>query len=230
MRILRAFSGRPRSFLVRVPAWAILAIGSGVAEGALGQEVSAPAAADTNARSALPFRKGQWGAEVTVFTAGSVGLLRFTAPNRAWLLDVAISGSAGNSTDPDGQSRRTGGVSARARVGRRGYRTLLARTGSNSARAAAFATFGGSLSGSWGATNFPTDGRAGSAGLGVFVEVGGTAFVADYLALNASVGAELEGIYASQSFTGVDGGRDRWIDRRISARAGALRVFGSIFF
>ena len=36
----------------------------------------------------LPFRAGQWGAEFTAADFRGVGVLRFTSPRHAWLIDV----------------------------------------------------------------------------------------------------------------------------------------------
>lgn len=234
MRLLGPFGRPDRLRLVRsgarvtfvlVGAWLSAATSS-----AQTPDTSATATAPADARGTLPFRKNQWGAEVTLFTGVDIGVLRFTAPNRAWVLNVAVSGHVSRSTGPDGQTRRSRGASARARVGRRGYRALLARTGSSSARAAAFGTVGGSVSGSRLDGNSPWEARFWSAGLGVFAEAGASAFVTDYLALNAAVEASLDGLYTSQWLPNFDGGRYKRIDREIRAGAGALRVFGSIFF
>jgi hypothetical protein len=240
MRLLGPFSRPDRLRLVRsgarvtfvlVGAWLSAAASAAqTPDTSATATATATATAPADARGTLPFRKNQWGAEVTLFTGYAVGVLRFTAPNRAWLLDVAVSGHVSSSTDPDGQTRRSAGASARARVGRRGYRALLARTGSSSARAAAFGTVGGSVSGSRAGGNSPWEARFWSAGVGVFAEAGASAFVTDYLALNAAVEASIDGLYASQWYANVDGGRDKRIERQFRAGAGALRVFGSIFF
>lgn len=187
-----------------------------------------PAAPDTAAPGALPFRRGQWGAEVGLFSGLRGGLLRFSTPTRAWLLDLSVSGSAESSTS-DGRTVTSGLASVQLRIGRRAYRPLLRRTGSSDARVAAFGAFGGSVGGYWTASG-GLDSRQSRVGVGVFVEPGATAFVTDYLALSAAVEAILEGEYGSSSYTSPTGDEEKAISRRVRVGIGAVRLFGSVFF
>jgi hypothetical protein len=64
------------------------------------------ASAQDTAADTAPFHRGQWAAQFAGgFGFGSLGVLRFTAPSRAWLLDFRLSGghanSEGRSTNPD---------------------------------------------------------------------------------------------------------------------------------
>jgi hypothetical protein len=226
MRFFRANGGR-RTRLVRVSVSTLLMMACGTLSA---QAPSDSAVADTNPRGTLPFRAGQWGAEVRVFSDAGAGLLRFTAPNRAWILDFAITAEAGNVTDPDGTTHDTRTVFARSRVGLRTYRPLIRSTGSTSARAAAFTAFGGSVDGFWRSDERFLGSRQGSFGLGAFIEAGGSAFVTDYLALSASVEAVIGGRYDVWTTPSPGGGRDKRVSRDIFASLGSIRLFASVFF
>src|SRR5688572_1617901 len=226
MRLFRANGGR-RTRLVRVSVSTLLVMACGTLSA---QAPSDSVAADTNSRGTLPFRAGQWGAEVRVFSDAGAGLLRFTAPNRAWMLDVAITADAGNVTDPDGTRRDTRTVFARSRVGLRTYRPLIRRTGSTSTRAAAYTAFGGFVDGFWRSDEGFLGSRQGSFGLGAFIEAGGSAFVTDYLALSASGEAAIGGRYDVRTSARLGGGRDKQISREVFASLGSIRLFASVFF
>ena len=210
---------------VRQRACALLLILGAAVPGAVAAQ--APAAPDTAALGRLPFRRGQWGAEVELFSGIRAGLLRFSTPTRAWLIDVSAFAHAENSNDPDGTTRTTGSADAEIRIGRRGYRPLLRRTGSSEARVAAFGGFGGSMGGSW---TRAFSYRQSRVSLGVFVEPGATAFITDYLALSASVQGILVGDYITATYDPRAGGQQKTISRRVRVSVGGVRLFGSVFF
>lgn len=203
----------------------VLIVIPAMAGAASGQE---PAARDTAAAGRLPFRRGQWGAEITLFTGFRMGLLRFSTPTQAWLLDVALAAAAERSSDPNGATRTAGSANAFMRIGRRRYRPLVRRTDDVQARVAAFGAVGGFVSGSW-ASGSGLSARQTRGAVGVFVEPGATTFVTEYLALNASIEGIVEGEYATTTYV-LSTGREKSISRRASIRVGAVRVFGSVFF
>ena len=226
MWLFRA-NGGWRTRLVRVSVSTLLMTACGTLSA---QAPSDSVGADTNSRGTLPFRAGQWGAEVRVFSDAGAGVLRFTAPNRAWMLDVAITAEAGHVTDTDGTRRDTRTVFGRSRVGLRTYRPLIRRTGSTSARAAAFTAYGGFVDGFWRSDETFFGSRQGSFGLGAFIEAGGSAFVTDYLVLSASGEAAVGGRYDVRTSGSPSGGRDRQISREVFATLGSVRLFASVFF
>lgn len=86
-------------------------------------------AQDPTVRDALPFRRGQWAAQFAAgFSFASLGVVRFTAPARAWLLDLRLSGGHSHGTSRMGDSVRAEGytseVSFDARIGRRFYQDV----------------------------------------------------------------------------------------------------------
>jgi hypothetical protein len=98
--------------------------------------VGSPLAAQSAAQSpdSLPFRRGQWGAQVEGnLDVARVGVLRFSSPRRAWVLDGVLSGSAEHGVSSifqrasdgtvfeDSSDQRGAGASATIRLGRRAY-------------------------------------------------------------------------------------------------------------
>ncbi len=87
---------------------------------------AAAAAQDSTTVDTTPFRSGQWAA---LFSGGlaiaSLGVMRFTAPTRAWLLDFSFSGGHSHGNSRLNDSLVTDGFSSNAdvnaRVGRRFY-------------------------------------------------------------------------------------------------------------
>ena len=84
-------------------------------------------AQDIPAPDTIPFHRGQWAAQFAArFGFGSLGVLRFTAPSRAWLLDLQFSGghedSEDRGTNPDATIRGyRSNASVSLRLGRRFY-------------------------------------------------------------------------------------------------------------
>ena len=226
MRFSRAAGGR-QAGLVRLVTMPLIVLAGGTLSA---QTPADSAVADTSSRGTLPFRAGQWGAEVRLFSDAGAGLLRFTAPNRAWVLDLSINAETGNVTDSDGTKRDTRFVFGRSRVGLRTYRSLVRRTGSTSARAAGFTAFGGSVDWFWRSDESFLGSRQGSVGLGAFMDAGGSAFVTDYLTLSASFEAVIGGRYDVRTSPSPGGGRDKQVSRELFASLGSVRLFASVFF
>ena len=181
----------------------------------------------------LPFRPGQWGGEVTVFTGfGGVGLLRFQRPARAWLFEGSLGGSLGSTSWAGSSTRTSGGASARLRSGPRHYRALGTTTigSENTARALAFLGYGGVVSGAWTGSNVPESSRMRQVGAGVFLEGGGNAMVTTYLALGIAVSAEVQGEYRSLTMEREGERETVSIVRRMTANAGATRFVAAVFF
>ena len=220
-------SSSSRTLPVRPRVCALLLILGAAMPGVTTAQASA--APDTAALGTLPFRRGQWGAEVGLFSGIRGGLLRFSTPTRAWVLDLSGFGSAEKSTHSDGRTITSGSASVQLRIGRRVYRPLLRRAGGRDARVAAFGAFGGSVGGYW-TSSGAFDSRQSLVGFGAFVEPGATAFVTDYLALSASAQGVLVGEYDTSSFTAPAGGEEKTISRRVRVGVEAVRLFGSVFF
>lgn len=185
------------------------------------------------APATTPFRAGQWGGEIALFSGlGSLGLLRFTTPTNAWLVDGAFGGGVASTSSSDSRTRTGGNLYARVRGGPRRYRRLgdAAQTPAEPARALGFAGFGAIVSASWSGSSAPGSPRFHAAGLGAFVEAGGTAMVTTYLGLGLVVEASVLGEYRSLSIEGDDGPETVSIERRLNGSAGTTRFFAAVFF
>ena len=110
------------------------------------------AAQQADTARALPFRRGQWGMDFGISSPGvyRLGAIRFTAPNRAWVLDGRIAGridreqrwaAPGDSLAlflPN-QDMISQGASVTMLVGRRAYRAM----GTRAMRTVSFSVGGG---------------------------------------------------------------------------------------
>jgi hypothetical protein len=143
-------------------------------------------------------------------------------------VDLSGFGTVERSTHSDGRKLTTGSANVQLRIGRRVYRPLSRRGGSNDARVAAFGSFGGLVGGYW--TVGPFDSRQSSVAVGAFVEPGATVFVTHYLALSAAAQGALQGEYDTSSFTRPTGGEEKTISRGVRVGVQAVRLFGSVFF
>ena len=117
-------------------------------------------------------------------------------------------------------------------AGQQIYRALgITTIGSeNAARALAFLGYGGVVSGAWTGSNVPESSRMRQVGAGVFLEGGGNAMVTTYLALGIAVSAEVQGEYRSLTMEREGERETVSIDRRMTANAGATRLFAAVFF
>jgi len=87
---------------------------------------AAAAAQDSTRADTTPFHAGQWAALFSGgFSIASLGVLRFTAPTRAWLLDFGFSGGHSHNTSRVNDTlvvdAFTSNADVNARVGRRFY-------------------------------------------------------------------------------------------------------------
>jgi len=83
-------------------------------------------AAQADAPDTIPFHSRQWAAQFAGGTSfASLGVLRFTAPTRAWLLDLRFTGGHSHDTvyenDTLAFEHATSSASVDARIGRRFY-------------------------------------------------------------------------------------------------------------
>src|SRR5437867_8481591 len=84
------------------------------------------ASAQDSAPDTIPFHRRQWAAQFAGGTSfASLGVLRFTAPTRAWLLDFGFSGGHSHNTSRVNDTlvvdAFTSNADVNARVGRRFY-------------------------------------------------------------------------------------------------------------
>ena len=150
---------------------------------------AAPVAAQSaDSVPALPFRRGQWGAEIDVVSNFSnIGFLRFRSERSAWLLGLSFGGGRSRSEldvpdDTLDQTREYDNVSASISAGLRRYRPIAAK-------AAAYTTVGASVGGHNASVEYDngeTYGDSQSWHAGVFGQLGGSWFVTRNMSLGAS--------------------------------------------
>jgi hypothetical protein len=180
------------------------------------------AAADT-----APFHRGQWAAQFAGgFGFGSLGVLRFTAPSRAWLLDFRLSGGHTNSedrsTNPDTTIRGyQSDASVSLRLGRRFYAPARGRV-------VGLYTIGASGGFSHRAAGqrpgFETE--TNGFDVGAFFEFGGSYLVTRQLSLGATGSASLS---YSRFISKVNTG-NRSVDSRYGGSLGAVSLVATVYF
>ena len=178
-----------------------------------------PAAGSAQTSDSVLFHRGQWGTEFSI-SAGfaAAGLLYFTSPGRAFLVDLG--------TDYSHDSRTLAGVGASSedvgvviRLGTRGYRSF-------GRRLYRLATVGVSFNYSW--HTFTQDTlRITSQGVGggVFADIGATWLVTPHLGLGAKVGVAATYTRATFSSPGGSGSDDRF-----GVSAGHVALVGQLYF
>lgn len=142
------------------------------------------------ASDSVPFHRHQWAAQFTGGTSfASLGFLRFTAPARAWLIDLQITGGHGHESSYHNDSLTEQSYSSRAvidaRIGRRFYQergksvvsfqTVGGLGGFNHACGASTLGFGSSCTNGWTA--------------GAFGEVGAAYLITRRFSIGGAVGA-----------------------------------------
>lgn len=174
--------------------------------------------AQTAPADTLPFRRGQWAAQLYAFSSQGFGVLRFRSPSSAWLLDGAVQVEDVQATQGD----RTN-ASASLRVGSRAYRPVAPKV---------VRYLGVGVIGSyWGFHNeSATTGivyRGWNAGGGLYAEVGADYLITSHLGLGASanINAQVRGGRIDNGSGNGETGDFGW-----SVGAGALRVLGTIYF
>jgi hypothetical protein len=188
--------------------------------------VVAPAQ-DAPARDTLPFRRGQWAAQFAGgFGFGSLGVLRFTAPSRAWVLDFRLSGGHTHSedriTNPDTTIRGyQSDASVSLRLGRRFYAPARGHV-------VGLYTIGASGGFSHRASGqrrgFETE--TNGFDVGAFFELGGSYLVTRQLSLGAIGSASLSySRFISKGNTG-----DRSVNSRYGGGLGAVSLVATVHF
>jgi hypothetical protein len=175
-----------------------------------------------------PFRSGQWGAQFAINSSfASLGLLRFTSPRSAWVLDVRGSGGHAETELtyplPGGGDTTITYSSSQARVavrvGRRFYRGV----------GGPVASFGGvGVTGGYDHVASYQPGGPGSSGngwnAGAFAELGAAYFVTDQLSVGATGSVAFS--YGRSTTTGAPGRRD-W---HYEASAPDLAIVAALYF
>lgn len=165
-----------------------------------------------------PFRSGQIGAEFGIGGSfASVGLLRFSDPQRAWLLDLqAIAARHSAATSLDDEESTDTGHSLALRLGHRRYRAVTTSV-------QRFTTFGVSGRVSGGSSD---NGGWSENGAGAFAELGGAWMVRPNFSLGAVWSASLEyQRYTDERPTSVLASRSE-----LELSLGTVRVRGNIYF
>jgi hypothetical protein len=160
------------------------------------------------------------------FTLASIGVLKFTAPTRAWLLDVAISGSHDKATTHSTVPTDTtvSSFDSRAilsvRWGRRFYQ---ARGG----KIASFQTLGvlGGFNHAAGGSSGGPGGESNGWSAGVFGEAGAAFFVASRLSVGGAAAATLS---YSRTINRFPSGRS--VAWSYQASAPAVRFIATLYF
>lgn len=139
----------------------------------------------------LPFRSGQWAMQFGGgFTLGSIGVLKFTAPTRAWLLDIAVSGGHDKTTSHVTVPTDTTASSfeSRATVSVRWGRRFYQARGS---KIASFQTLGvlGGFNHAAGGSSGGGAGASNGWSAGVFGELGAGFFLAAKLSIGGAAAA-----------------------------------------
>jgi hypothetical protein len=174
---------------------------------------------------ALPFRPKQWGMAFWVSGGfGGAGVLRFSRPDRAWLLD----GSASTRWFRADEDQQTYGGDLSVRIGRRRYSALTPRV----ARLTTLGVLVGYGHQETDDAFYDLRDQTGSAGF--FAEAGAEWRVTPQLGLGGAVGADVRGTYSrrvvrGRSSTGVD------IDTKSSSGGvigsiGTARLVGTLYF
>lgn len=142
--------------------------------------------------AAETFHRGQWGADVFISGGfGGAGVLKFTSPSRAWVIDGFGFVRSDKTSPPQGfTGSTTRYANFTARFGRRRYKPMASRV---------LGTLTVGVSASYANTRTDNSGTAlslRSLGGGLFGELGGQWMVTPHLSLGATWGLALN--YATQ--------------------------------
>lgn len=182
---------------------------------------------EATASDSTPFRSGQWAAQFGISSGyASLGVLKFTTPTRAWLLDARVSGGHEDSefriTNPDTTIRQfESDASVTLRLGRRFYaaaRDHVVGLYTIGASGGFAHSAGGQRPGSTGETN--------GWNVGVFFELGGSYLVTRRLSLGALGSASLS--YSRSVSRGSTGGRSKL--SRYGGSLNAVSLVATVYF
>ncbi|MBL0937651.1 MAG: hypothetical protein IBJ03_02090 [Gemmatimonadaceae bacterium] len=186
-----------------------------------------------NTPDSTNFRAGQWGAEFALGSSldspAGVGVLRFSKPRRAYVLDVSGQVSRQSGDGPGKQSQST----ARLRLGTRWYRPLSSRVLQSLTLGALVSSDQRDQQSTFSALQGPlVKSRTMSTGGGVFAELGGTWMVTSQLSLGAAWQGNVlysrfsrRTVNGDSSIFGVDGRVTQW-----SAALGGLGLRAGLYF
>jgi len=168
------------------------------------------ATAQDTASDSIPFRRHQWAAQFAGGTTfASLGALRFTAPDRAWLLDFRFTGGHAHDTRYAGDTLLGDGFSSNASVDTRSGRRFYQGRGKS---VVSFQTVGalGGYTHNCGGTTAPIAAGGCSNGwrAGVFGELGAAYLITRRFSIGGA--ATLAFTYQKTKITGSSGlvGRD----------------------
>jgi hypothetical protein len=198
---------------------------------------SSSAAAAAQQADTLPFRKGQWGAEFAASNFAGIGVLRFTSPKNAWLLDVQgrIRRESGDNDDPSTPNIIRDDDFAQVRVGWRRYGVLAPRVvrhlgvGVLASRASADQQVGAFVVS---VPFLPLQSHA-STSIGAFAELGAQWMITPKLSLGASYMASVSGEWTSvktTSFTPQGSTRSTRSVDGYSGVLGPLSIRAAVYF
>jgi len=176
----------------------------------------------------LPFRRGQWAMQFGGgFSIATLGVLRFTSPKRAWLIDAALGGGHEHTTSHVTFPRDTvlssfeSNASISLRLGRRFYQ-------GPGQKIVSFQTLGflGGFSHNGGSSFGRASGETNGWSAGLFGELGAAFFVASKLSLGGTATATLTYTRSrTESSTG-----DRSTAWSYQGSAPAIRFVATIYF
>jgi hypothetical protein len=178
--------------------------------------------------AALPFHKGQWGAEFGIGSYfPSLGFLKFRSERSAWMGDVGInvSAAAGRFEPDSGDAQDTESLDfgTTIRAGIRRYRPL-------GERVAAFTTFGATVGGNTyrreqeGALPYRSQQTTWRGG--AFGEIGGAWLVTRNLTLGATYGGSATYTYSRSEYPRYG----RTSEHGVNLGAGSARLNVTLFF
>ncbi len=169
-----------------------------------------------------PFHRGQWGADFTTsYAFAGAGVVRFTSPTRAWVMDLSTNYRRDTNRYQDttnSQSRSSIDGDLTLRLGRRSYRPI----GDRVYRTLTLGVLGNFRHQ---ANNAPGLYRSSSYGTGIFGDIGAQWMVTPHLSLGAQWGGNLSwNAYRSKSGPNVQRASS------FSASAGTLGLRGALYF
>jgi hypothetical protein len=198
--------------------------------------IATPLAAQQS--DSLTFRAGQWGAEFSAANFGGVGVLRFSTPRRAWLMDLQgrITRQGASSDRISDADVSSDSESAQFRLGRRAYKPVVSRVvrhvgGGLSARYVSIDQTPASFSVAPPLSYTPMRREF---AVGLFAEIGAQWMITPNLGLGAAWTADVHvgrsEVSSLSLFSGLPPSSSKTTVSSISASLGALAIRGSIFF
>lgn len=173
------------------------------------------------AQEPVTFRPGQWGADFFIGGGFSgAGLIRFSGPARAWVLNGSASIAHQDDHPQSGNVSKSTGYSVALRLGRRRYARMSDRI-YRTFTLGVEGSIGGAHSSQLGQTN-----RSSVLGGGVFADAGAQWLVTSTLSLGFGVSGSIGYSRVSSSASGFPSSHSN----RINAGFGGVSLRGSFYF